>query len=108
VLGQRGQLAGSSPFADLAYMLLAAKTYAQAARSHRALGHLGSAAAATQRAREIATQCEGARTAALALLTEPSVALAARADGPAATLGVAARSKRRSNSTRHLATRSMP
>jgi DNA-binding CsgD family transcriptional regulator len=62
----------ASSFADLGYLLLAADAAAHAARAHRQAGHLGSAGAATARARELAARCEGARTPALALLTDAS------------------------------------
>jgi DNA-binding CsgD family transcriptional regulator len=56
----------ASGFAALGLNLLAAEAAAEAARAHQAAGRRTAAAAATLKANTLATQCEGARTPALA------------------------------------------
>lgn len=57
-------------YTDLGYLLLAAEAGAQAGTAHRAAGLSAAAGASVTRARELAAQCTGARTPALALLTD--------------------------------------
>lgn len=64
-------------FADLGYQLLAAESAAQAAHAHR-LGQTSDAANARVRAHVLAARCQGARTPALALLTDPGDQLTRR------------------------------
>jgi DNA-binding CsgD family transcriptional regulator len=57
---------------ELGHVLLAAEATAQAAVAYRLCGRLADTAGAGARARQLAARCEGARTPALASLTEPS------------------------------------
>ncbi len=59
-------------FADLDHHLLAAEAWAQATGVHRTRGRLGDATRTSAAARAAAAGCEGARSPALATLTEPS------------------------------------
>ncbi len=62
----------AADFADLGHHLLAAEAWAQATGVHRTRGRLGDATRAAAAARAAAARCEGARSPALATLTEPS------------------------------------
>lgn len=58
-------------FAGCGATLLAAEACAQAAHAHRRAGSKAGALGATERSRELAARCEGARTPALALAGDP-------------------------------------
>ncbi len=61
----------ATEFSTLGAQLLAAEAAAEAADAYRRAGRKASALAAAERSRELASQCEGARTPALALAGEP-------------------------------------
>ena len=61
----------ANAFMSIGVNLLAAETAAEAARAYRAAGRRSSALAASRRAATLAAACEGARTPALDLLTQP-------------------------------------